>query len=216
MITVVCYTIYHSPNSYLGLLLAERELAGLPIVVERRPIYVPKTRGVKIADLVGGKETPAQSSYHREDCTRWAQQYGIDLNLLPPGRFEERAARWQQSSLGREELPARAYYAAVGSGKEALLDRALFRAAWVEGLDVNDEDVVRRAVAAAGLDTHDLLTRAMRDDTKGTLDAALAAFDAAACPGVPTWVVNGQRFWGKDRITWLVDSVRALVANNAR
>jgi len=162
MVTVTCYTIYHSPNSYLGVALAERGFADLPVVVERRPIYVPKTRGIKVADLVGGKETAAQSAYHREDCLRWAQRYGIELNLLPPGEFDERAARWRQSALGREELPACAYYAALGSGKEALLDRALFRAAWVEGLDVNAAEVVRRAAATAGLDPHDLLARARR------------------------------------------------------
>ncbi len=210
MVTVICYTIYHSPNAYLGALLAERALAELPVVVERRPICIPKDRGVKVADLVGSKEPPAKGSYHREDCVRWARKYGIDLNLLAPGVFEARAVRWRQSPYAREELPARAYYAAVGSGKEALLDRALFRAAWVEGLDVNDEDVVRRAAATAGLDPDALLGRALQDDAKHALDGALATFEAAGCPGVPTWIVEGERFWGKDRIDWLVEKIHAV------
>ena len=209
MITVVSYTIYHSPNAYLGVLLAERALRGLPVVIERRPISIPKQRGVKVADLVGSKETPAQGSYHREDCMRWASRCGIELHLLAPGAFEERAARWRQSPRDREELPARAYYAAQGSGKEAQLDRALFRAAWVEGLDVNEEAVVRHAAAAAGLDPDDVLQRALHADAKRAVDAALAAFDRDGCPGIPTWVVEGERFWGKDRIDWLAAAVRA-------
>ncbi len=209
MITVVSYTIYHSPNAYLGVVLAERALAGLPVVIERRPICIPKTRGVKVADLVGSKEAPAQTSYHREDCVRWARQHGVAFHLPAPGIFEQRAARWRESDYEREELPARAYYAAVGSGREALLDRALFHAAWVEGLDVNEAAVVRHAAGAAGLDPAALLQRALQADMKHAVDAALAAFDRDGCPGIPTWVVEAERFWGKDRVDWLAASVRA-------
>ena len=213
MITIRSYTVYHSPNSYIGSILAERALAklsgaGVAFAIERRPIYIPRDRGVKVADLVGGRETTRHGSYHREDCRRWADKHGIELRLLPPGVFEERAERWRQSPLDREELPARAYYAAAGSGKEALLDRALFRAAWVEGLDVNEESVVRHAAAAAGLDPDELMDAALRDDSKQKLIAGRADFEQDGCPGVPTWVVDGERFWGKDRVDWLVDKVR--------
>jgi 2-hydroxychromene-2-carboxylate isomerase len=90
------------------------------------------------------------------------------------------------------------------------LDRALFRAAWVEGLDVNEESVVRHAATAAGLDPDALLQRALQGDMKRVLDAALAAFDREACPGIPTWVVEGERFFGKDRVDWLEAKVRVL------
>ena len=43
------------------------------------------------------------------------------------------------------------------------------------------------------------------------LAASLQALDNAGCPGVPTWVVNGERFWGKDRVEWLVARVRELL-----
>ncbi|HXJ35519.1 MAG TPA: DsbA family protein [Candidatus Eisenbacteria bacterium] len=209
-VTVVAYTIYHSPNAYLGHVLAERALAGLPVVVERRPIVVPRSRGVKVADLVAGREAERHGRYHREDCLRWARRYGIPFEPPPPAAFAERAARWAASPLAREELPARAYYAAVGSGKEDALDRALFRAAWVLGLDVNDEEVVRRAAATAGLDPDRHLAAAMAEGPGDMVRAALDAFDRDECPGVPTWVVASERFWGKDRVDWLAARVREL------
>jgi 2-hydroxychromene-2-carboxylate isomerase len=204
MIRVVSYTIYHSPNSYLGVMLADRLLAALPVVVERRPIFVPHDRGVKVADLIGGKEPARKSAYHREDCARWARHYGIDIRFTPPEVFEQRAAKCRAARLGREELPARAFYASCGSGKERDFDLALFRAAWVEGLDVNDEDVVRAAAHAAALDADALIARAMGEEAGAAARAALAAFDRDEMPGVPTWTVDGKRFWGKDRIEWLV------------
>ncbi|MBI3796654.1 MAG: DsbA family protein [Deltaproteobacteria bacterium] len=212
MLKIICYSIYHSSNAYLGILMANQELAGFPIEVERRPLCIPKTRGVKVADFVGSKETPVKSEYHREDCARWAKRYGIELHFLAPGVFAERADRWQQSPFDREELPARAYYAARGTGKEARLDQALFRAAWVEGLDVNEESVIRHAASLAGLDPDRLIAQALQEDTRRMLESALAAFERDRCPGVPTWVLNGERFWGKDRVEWLVERVKLLTA----
>jgi 2-hydroxychromene-2-carboxylate isomerase len=210
MLKVVCYSIYHSPNAYLGILIADRKLDGLSVEVERRPICIPKTRGVKVADLVGSKEPALKGEYHREDCTRWAKRYGIELHFTAPEVFAERAERWRQSPFDREELPARAYYAALGTGKEALLDRALFRAAWIEGLDVNEASVIRHAASLAGLDPDRLITQALQDDTRRMLEASLAAFERDRCPGVPTWILNGERFWGKDRVEWLVERIKLL------
>ena len=73
---------------------------------------------------------------------------------------------------------------------------------------MNDEAVVGRAVAAAGLDPDRLLATAMERGPGEMLETALAAFDPDECPGVPVWVVDGQRFWGKDRVDWLAADVR--------
>jgi len=65
------YTIYHSPNAYLGTVLLRRALAELPgIELVRRPIYVPRERGLIIAELLGGKENRNAGFYNREDCRR--------------------------------------------------------------------------------------------------------------------------------------------------
>lgn len=215
MLRIVSYTIYHSPNAYLGVELASRALAGLAVHVERRPIAVPKARGVKVADLVGGRESERKARYHRDDCLRWARRHAIPFAPTSPETFAERARTWAASPLAREELPARAYYAARGSGREAAFDQALFRAAWVDGLDVNEPAVVGRAAVAAGLDAERLLAAAMERGPAEMLDQALQAFDRDGCPGVPTWVVDDVVFWGKDRVDWLADYVRERLGAHA-
>jgi 2-hydroxychromene-2-carboxylate isomerase len=57
-----------------------------------------------------------------------------------------------------------------------------------------------------------LLEGARLDEPGRRLAESLATFDADECPGVPTWVVAGERYWGKDRVDWLVEQVRALLA----
>jgi 2-hydroxychromene-2-carboxylate isomerase len=135
---VYSYTIYHSPNAYLGTVLLRRALADMPWVeLVRRPIHIPRERGLMVAELLGGKENSNAGSYNREDCRRWSERFAIPMSYPDPSVFHERTKRWALSPYDREELPARAFYAA-DPGKRDLLDQALFEAAWVEGLDVNE------------------------------------------------------------------------------
>jgi len=50
------------------------------------------------------------------------------------------------------------------------------------------------------------------EETRQTAYAALAAFDRDEAPGVPTWIVNGKRFWGKDRVDWVEQEVQRVLA----
>ena len=201
---VQSFTIYHSPNAYLGTALLRRALCAAPNThLVRRPIFVPRERGVLVAEMLGGRENRNASSYNREDCRRWADQHGIPFRYPAPEVFKERAARWAHSPWHREELPARAYYTANLGARDAL-DSALFLAAWVEGLDVNEPETIRLAATRAGLDGNTLLASAKGSGPSADLRAALDAFDVHACPGVPTIVVGNERFFGKDRIEWAI------------
>ena len=210
-ITVYSYTIYHSPNAYLGTVLLRRAIAGLPDVqLVRRPIYVPRLRGVMIAEMLGDKANRNAGSYLREDCRRWADRFTIPFVYPDPEVFHQRAARWAVSAYDREELPARTFYAADGEKRDPL-DRALFEAAWVEGLDVNEPETIRWAAQRAGLDPNHLITRSGEPGPGEEAREALEEFERLRCPGVPTVVVNGQRYFGKDRVDWAVDACLACL-----
>ena len=119
--------------------------------------------------------------------------------------------QWRQSPFGREELSARAYYAAIGTNREEDFDRALFQAAWIQGQDVNDEGVIRHTARSVGLNADHLLQRALDEEAEQAAQEALNTFDRDQIPGVPTWVVNEKRFWGKDRVEWMVQEVKQLL-----
>ena len=125
------------------------------------------------------------------------------------GVFHERAKRWALSSYDREELPARAFYAADPE-RRGLLDQALFEAAWVAGLDVNEPETIRWAAERAGLDPDHLTAALAEPGPAAEARAALAEFERRQCPGVPTVIVGGQRFFGKDRIDWAADFVARM------
>ena len=209
-ITVYSYTIYHSPNAYLGTVLLRRALEQLPGVrLVRRPIHVPRERGLMIAEMLGGKENRNVGSYLREDCRRWADRFTVPFTYPDPEIFHQRAERWAVSAFHHEELPARAFYAADAEKRDPF-DRALFEAAWVAGLDVNESETIRWAAQRVGLDPDDLVMRLAEPDSGGEVRNALEEFERLQCPGVPTVVVDGHRFFGKDRVDWAVDACRAI------
>jgi 2-hydroxychromene-2-carboxylate isomerase len=206
------YTIYHSPNAYLGTVLLRRALEELPgVKLVRRPIYVPRDRGLMIAELLGGKENRNAGSYNREDCRRWSEHYSIPMTHPDPQVFHQRAERWAVSPCHREELPARAFYAADAEKRDEL-DQSLFEAAWVEGLDVNEPATIRWAAERADLDPEKLMTSLAEPGPAAEVRTALGEFERQQCPGVPTIVVNGGRFFGKDRVDWAVETCRALIS----
>jgi 2-hydroxychromene-2-carboxylate isomerase len=207
---IISYSLYYSQNSYLGVLYAYQKLSQLPVEVVRRPIHIPRSRGVLVAELLGGKESPVKSAYNREDCTRWARSHGIPISFIEDEMFRERVSRWATSVFEREELPARAYYASLGSGREEVLDRSFFRASFVAGLDVNEMDVVRTCVSESGLNIEEIMERAFSDEIGEMLNRSLQEFEKDGCPGVPTWVLKGERFWGKDRVDMLVERIHSL------
>jgi len=147
-VSVYSYTIYHSPNAYLGTVLPRRAIAELPEVeLVRRPIYVPRERGLMIAELLGGKENRNAGSYNREDCRR--------------------------------------------------------------RLDVNEPATIVWAAGRAGLDPEVLMKELAGPGQAEGVRTALAEIERLQCPGVPTVVVDGQRFFGKDRVDWIADVCRA-------
>lgn len=81
---------------------------------------------------------------------------------------------------------------------------------------MNEPETIRWAAARAGLDGSALLAAAGRDGPGIQTRAALRDFDAYACPGVPTVVVGGERFFGKDRVEWVVKVCRGTASITGR
>jgi 2-hydroxychromene-2-carboxylate isomerase len=82
----------------------------------------------------------------------------------------------------------------------------------VAGLDVNEPETIRWAAREAGLDEDWLLSALEGDGPGAEARQALAELDRLACPGVPCFVLEGERFFGKDRVDWLVRACQRRLA----
>lgn len=79
----------------------------------------------------------------------------------------------------------------------------VFSAVWAENKNVADQDVIADLLQSSGFDAQDIISKAQLDEMneirqKNSQDA----IDADAV-GVPTYVLNGEAFWGQDRIEHL-------------
>ena len=128
------------------------------------------------------------------ECERRAAKYG-----LPPFRWPE---PWPPNGL----FAMRAATYAKEIGRTVSFSLAAFRQAFAAGRDLSEPDNVLLAGAAAEIHPRALLAATERDAVKSALREATDRAGDLGVKGVPSVVVDGEVFWGDDR---LEDAVRA-------
>ena len=122
------------------------------------------------------------------ECERRAADYG-----LPPVRWPD---PWPPNGL----FAMRAATYAKEIGRAVSFSLAAFRQAFASGRDLSDPDNVLLAAAAAEMHPRAVLTAVKRDSVKSALRQATERAGDLGVRGVPSLVVDGEVFWGDDRL----------------
>jgi len=185
---VTFYFSFRSPFAWLAYHRLPHAFDGLAVQVERVPVFPP-------ANARPPLPPEPKLSYLYADAARTAQAYGL-------------TARWPERIDTDWMRPHAAWYAAADAGGGDAFALALYAAWFSDGRDVADDAVLRAAAATAGVDgaaaVHAADDPAVRQRVVGGMRRALA--DGVF--GVPYFVYGAQRFWGNDRLEWLVRGVR--------
>jgi 2-hydroxychromene-2-carboxylate isomerase len=139
----------------------------------------------------GPAEIPAKREYTMRDVLRLAS--GLGLTAIGPPTHPFNPLRALRMCIALDDRAARHSFGI------ALLD-----AAWSRGLDLTDDAVLQALANECGFDGPALLARAGDAEVKQRLIAATDAAVAAGIFGVPTWRIDGEIFWGEDRIEALL------------
>ena len=181
---------FSSPYGYIASQLVPGLEARTGRRVEWRPFLLgPVFKANGQAPLV---DIPMKGDYSRRDFVRTARFHGVPFAMpakFPIGTVAAlRAFYWMD-----QQDPARA---------RALADR-LYRAYFAEGQDIGDAATVVRIAADMGIDRaaleEALQDPAVKDLAKRQVDAALSR----GIFGSPFFIVEGEPFWGSDRIPML-------------
>ncbi len=121
-------------------------------------------------------------------CEARAEDYG-----LPPIRWPD---PWPPNSL----FAMRVATFAKEIGRTVSFSLAAFRQAFAAGRDLGDRDNVVLAAAAAEIHPRALVAATERDSLKSALREATDRAGDLGIRGVPAVVVNGNVFWGDDRL----------------
>jgi 2-hydroxychromene-2-carboxylate isomerase len=192
------YFDFVSPYSYLALTQVERfgEEHGIEWTV--RPILyaaVLDRRG-----LIGPAEEPVKREYTTRDIVRAADRLGVPLVGPPEHPFNSLAAL--RTVCVFQDDP-RALRLAV----------RLFSICWGEGRPLTHPEILIAAVDESGLPAARLADRMASQEMKDRLRANTEEALDAGVFGVPTFIWEGELFWGHDRLAHLADRLAGRLAS---
>lgn len=186
-----------SPFAYLGHRAFLAVAAEHGAEVRCRPVALPaifeQTGGVPLA-----QRPQARRNYRFIELQRWRDKRGVPLNLRP------------KHFPTNPTLADRAVIALVEAGADptAYMD-AVFRACWAEERDIADRSLLAELLGAVGHAAGPVLEAAESDKAAAIHKANTEEAVAGGVIGSPTYVLNGEPFWGQDRIELLADALKS-------
>lgn len=142
--------------------------------------------------------------FRRFGRSSWSEGPGRDEGIA---EIERRAAAyglpaltWPEPWPGNTLFAMRAATFAKQTGRTVSFSLAAFRQAFAAGRDLTDPDNVLIAAAACELHPNALLKAVETKQVKGTLIEATERAGDLGVTGVPSLVVDGQVFWGDDKV----------------
>lgn len=184
------YFDFSSPYGYLAAEMIEELGQRCGRAVNWHPILL----GV-VFKATGGQPltmAPMKGPYSENDFRRSAAFYGVPYNapsVFPiAGQNPSRAVLWMQNNH-----PAHA--------KKFALE--LYRAFFRGDRDISKLDVVGDIAAGLGYGADDVIAATQNDEIKNQLKANVEAAIAKGVFGSPFFIVDGESFWGADRLPML-------------
>ena len=185
-----------SPAAYLAWMQVPR----LAAETEARIAYKPMLLGGVFQAT--GNQSPmtiaAKGRYVMMDLERFARREGIAFSHNPFFPINTLTLMRGATGLQMRE-PARMV---------PYVD-AVYRAIWVEGKNMNDPAVVGGVLQAAGFDPMALLALASDPEVKDRLKTVTQDAVARGVFGAPTFFVDGQMYWGQDRLDFVKQTLEA-------
>lgn len=192
--TIEFYFDVGSPASYLA-------WTQLPAIAERTgAALVLKPMLLGGVFMATGNSSPAtvaaKGAYSRIDMQRYAKRYDVTLNQNP------------FFPINTLQL-MRAITAYQGTPEFDRLLTATFNAMWVNELNMGEPAVVSKVLIEAGFDPAEVMAKASDPAVKEQLKSATEEAISRGVFGAPTCFVDGEMFFGQDRLDWIEAATRS-------
>lgn len=189
------YFSTQSPWAYIGHAPFMDVVNGAGLKVNYKPVVL-----VDLFSETGGlplmKRHPVRQRYRMVELQRWRDKRGLDFHLQP--------RHWPFNARLADGLVIAAVEA--GHDPDSLLRRA-YAAVWEQQRNLADRAVLVELADAAGLPGEALVDRAASDEIAAVYEGNRQDALAADVFGSPVYVLDGEVFWGQDRIELLDDAL---------
>ncbi len=193
--TIDYYFSLVSPWAYIGhatfMDLARRH----DVAVRFKPMSLssvfPETGGLPLA-----KRAPARQRYRLMELQRWREKRGVRLNVHPKfWPFDVNAADHFTVAIVQS-----------GADPDQFLRNA-FPGVWADEKNLADEATLVALANGVGLPGEELLAATKTDKVKAAYQQNIQDALKTDAFGSPCYVLDGEVFWGQDRIELLADAL---------
>ena len=169
-------------------------------VIDYRPLVIARVFAASETTPPFAQSAPRQS-YRIEDQARWAAQKGLAMTPTP--------AYWPTDPM----LACQCIVAAGNLGFDPdALTFACLRAVWAEERNIADAETLVDILKAEGYDADSVIDHAGTEPVEAEVASITKDVIAAEIFGSPTYVYNGHRFWGQDRLEFLEQALQRQAA----
>jgi 2-hydroxychromene-2-carboxylate isomerase len=191
------YFTLQSPWAYIGH-KPFRDLAkACDLKVNYKPVLLvelfAETGGLPLA-----KRHPARQRYRMIELQRWRSKRGLAFHAQPQ--------HWPFNARLADGVVIAAVRA--GHDPDPYLQRA-YAAVWERQLNLADPSTLIDLADEAGLPGKELVARSGSDQIGIAYDQNRQDALVAGVFGSPSYVLNGEVFWGQDRIDLLADALKS-------
>lgn len=186
---------FGSNYSYLSALRIEAAARAAGVPLAWRPFLlgpVFRELGWESSPFLAQRE---KGEYVWRDMARRAAKYGLPFRR--PTVFPRRAL-----------LPMRVALLAAAEPWMGEYCRRVMHLAWAEDREIDDPSAVLAALAGLAPDPQALVAQAGGEDAKAALRAQTTQARRLGLFGAPSFIVDGELFWGDDRLEDALDAAR--------
>jgi 2-hydroxychromene-2-carboxylate isomerase len=191
------YFSLQSPWAYIGHKLFREVARTYDLEVNHKPVVL-----VDLFSETGGlplmKRHPVRQRYRLIELQRWRDKRGLTFHLQP--------ANWPFNARLADGLVVAAIEASLDP--DPFLRRA-FAAVWEDQLNLADTATLVKLADDSGLPGKQLVERSGTEEIGKIYEQNRQDALAADVFGSPAYVLDGEVFWGQDRIELLVDALKS-------
>jgi len=190
------YFSLQSPWAYIGHKPFRDLVSAYDLTVNHKPVVL-----IDLFSETGGlplmKRHPVRQRYRMVELQRWRDKRGLNFHLQPK--------HWPFNARLADGMVIAA--TAAGHDPDGFLRKA-YAAVWEDQLDLADAEVLRRLADDVGLPGRDLVEQSASDAVGAAYEQNRQDALSADVFGSPAYVLDGEVFWGQDRIELLADALK--------
>ena len=188
------YVSLNSPWTHLGAARLERMVAEHGATLRIFPVdfggvIFPASGGLPLP-----KRAPERQAYRMTELRRWREATGEPIQLEP---------KYFPADELRAACAVIAVRETVGDGPAMALAHRVLKALWQEDRNHADELILKALIDDTGLDGANILALAAEPKWAARRASDSQAALARGVFGAPSYVIDGEIFWGQDRLEFV-------------